>query len=71
MKYRVEQIQSDTWRLCMEIESGGWKLVGDFGSEADATAAMNVEIARSEWIAPPSKIYDGTGALMANEGEDI
>ena len=64
-QYKIEQVDPGVWRLCTTIETGGWKLLGNFGSEADATAAMNVFFERSKWAPPPPEFYDDeTGALM-------
>ena len=66
-QYRIEQIQIDPemWRLCTKIETGGWKSLGEFGSQADATAAMSAFSERSKWAPPPPQFYDDTTGALA------
>ncbi|PWT79346.1 MAG: hypothetical protein C5B58_13695 [Acidobacteria bacterium] len=64
-QYKIEQMSTETWRLCISVETGGWKLLGEFGSEADATAAMSVFFERSKWAPPPPLFFDDeSGTLM-------
>jgi len=62
-QYRVDQLDPITWRLSVGGDDG-WRQVGTFGSEAAATAAISTLVTNSQWVAPPAKVYDSTGALI-------
>ena len=63
-QYMVAQIDPATWELCVAA-NGGWRLVNNFNSEADAEAAISTLIARSKFVAAPPKFFDESGNPMA------
>lgn len=64
MKYRIDQLEIELWRLSEMLDSG-WRQVSTHASEEAALTALNALVANSDWTAPPARYFDGTGALMA------
>jgi len=62
--FLIKQTDPIAWTLLHRASANEcWVFVNSYGSEADAIAGMNAQIARGAWVAPAAKIYDASGVL--------